>query len=59
MITPAGIEEVAAMHPDVQIHVYNDADHGFSCDARSSYHEPSAVLALERTLAFLRDHGVA
>jgi hypothetical protein len=30
------------------------AGHGFSCDARGSYHEPSARLACERTLAFFR-----
>ena len=28
------------------------ADHGFNCDVRASYDEPSAKLAWERTLAF-------
>jgi carboxymethylenebutenolidase len=30
------------------------ADHGFNCDERASYDEPSAKLARERTLTFLR-----
>lgn len=58
MIPRAGIDEVAAMHPDVVVHVYDDADHGFNCDARASYHEPSATLAQARTLDFFRAAGV-
>ncbi len=38
--------------PDCEIHTY-PAGHGFSCDERGSYHEPSAKLAMERTLAWL------
>jgi carboxymethylenebutenolidase len=37
------------------MHIY-PAGHGFSCDARGSYHEPSARLARERTLEFLKRH---
>ena len=48
-----GIEELARMHPEALIHFY-DADHGFNCDQRGSYDAPSARLARERTLAFLR-----
>jgi carboxymethylenebutenolidase len=59
MIPRDGIDEVAALHPEVAVHVYDDADHGFNCDARASYHEASATLALDRTLAFFRSHGVA
>jgi carboxymethylenebutenolidase len=29
------------------------AGHGFNCDERASYHEPSAALARRRTLDFL------
>lgn len=36
----------------VSIRVY-PADHGFNCDARASYDETAAQLALQRTLAFL------
>jgi len=50
------VETVRAKHPDLPLHVYPEAGHGFSCDARASYHGPSAALALERTLAFLRQH---
>ena len=53
------VAEVAAMHPEIEIHVYDDADHGFNCDARASYHAPSADLASGRTLRFIKDAGVA
>jgi carboxymethylenebutenolidase len=29
---------------------YPDADHGFNCDQRASYHAPSALDAWQRTL---------
>jgi len=48
-------ETVRRIHPEVPVHVY-PAGHGFSCDARGSYHEPSAKLARERSLAFFRQH---
>jgi carboxymethylenebutenolidase len=35
---------------------YAEANHGFNCDARSSYHEASAKDALEKTLAFFGQH---
>jgi carboxymethylenebutenolidase len=49
------VQVVIAAHPTVPVHVY-PAGHGFNCDERASYHEPSARLARERTLAFLRQH---
>lgn len=45
----------AAGHPGVESHFY-PADHGFNCDQRASYHEPSARLARQRTLAFIEQH---
>ena len=48
-------EKVRRIHPTLPVHVY-PAGHGFSCDARGSYHEPSARLARERSLAFFRQH---
>jgi carboxymethylenebutenolidase len=48
-------EKVQRLHPALPVHVY-PAGHGFSCDARASYHEPSARLARERTLAFFRQN---
>jgi carboxymethylenebutenolidase len=51
----AGVREVAAAHPEVEVHVY-PADHGFNCDQRESYDAPSAALAWTRTLAFLSEN---
>lgn len=50
-----GVEKVRAAHPDVPLYIYQ-AGHGFSCDARGSYDQASAELALERTLEFLQTH---
>src|ERR1700733_14491503 len=50
-----GVKEVAAAHPDVEVHIYH-ADHGFNCDQRESYDAPSAKLAWTRTLEFLKKH---
>jgi carboxymethylenebutenolidase len=59
MIPLDGVAAIGERHPDVEIHVYDDADHGFNCDARASYHAESAALAFERTLAFLAAAGVS
>ncbi len=48
-------EKIRAAHPEVPMHIY-PAGHGFNCDERGSYHEPSATLARRRTLEFLRRH---
>jgi carboxymethylenebutenolidase len=40
----------------VQIFTYPAAGHAFNRDASANWHEPSAKLARERTLAFLRKH---
>ena len=53
-----GVQRVADAHPDVRVHVYAGAGHGFSCDARGSHHPLSAAIALGRTLEFLIDAGV-
>ena len=55
-IPMAGVQRVAELHPEVAVHVY-DAGHGFQSDRRTDYHEPSARLARERTLALFRAHG--
>jgi carboxymethylenebutenolidase len=49
-------EKIKAAHPQIPMHIYPAAGHGFSCDQRASYHEPSARLARQRTLDFLRQH---
>jgi carboxymethylenebutenolidase len=54
-IPVAGVREVAAAHPEVEVHIY-PADHGFNCDHRASYDAPSAALAWTRTLDFFAKH---
>ena len=49
------IRDAFARRDDVEIFVYDDADHGFNCDQRGSYHKPSAELARSRALEFFRD----
>ena len=49
-------EKVMKAHPKIPVYVYAGAGHGFNCDQRGSYHEPSARLARERTIEFFRKH---
>ena len=42
--------------PEIDVHIYDGAGHGFNCDARGSYEANSAALALERTLTHLAQH---
>jgi carboxymethylenebutenolidase len=48
-------DTIREAQPTVPMHIY-PAGHGFNCDERGSYHEPSARLARERTIEFLRRH---
>ena len=50
------VDAIRAAHPDVPVHVYGDAGHGFNCDRRGSYHAESAKTARARTLAFFAEH---
>lgn len=50
-IPPEMIEKHRELKPEMDTWVY-PADHGFNCDVRASYDEPSAKLAWDRTLAF-------
>lgn len=50
------VEAVKAARPDIPVHIYEGAGHGFNCDQRGSYHPQAAATARERTLAFLREH---
>lgn len=54
-IPPVHHERIRAAQPAVEMHIY-PAGHGFNCDERASYHEPSARLARTRTLELLRRH---
>ena len=54
-IPMSDVARIKAAHPDVPVWTY-PAGHGFNRDGSSAYHEPSAALARERTLAFLAEH---
>jgi len=58
-IPQSDVEAIRAKRPEVEIHVYPGAQHGFSCDERASYDKASADLAGQRTLAFFAKHLVA
>jgi carboxymethylenebutenolidase len=49
------VEAFRKAHPDVEVQVYK-ANHGFNCDQRGSYDEPSAKVARERSLVFFKKH---
>lgn len=51
----ADVERIKHLLPDVPVYVY-DAEHGFNCDHRSSYHAASAALARQRTVDFFQTH---
>ena len=57
-IPPEAVQKVreAVAGMQAQVHVYADAQHGFNCWARSSYHPASAALAHGRALGFLAEH---
>jgi carboxymethylenebutenolidase len=50
------VETIKQKRPDCEIYVYPIAGHGFHCDERGSFHEPSAKLAWQRTMDFLGKH---
>jgi carboxymethylenebutenolidase len=51
------LRQAAATTPvDTEVVRYAEADHGFNCDARESYHADSAADAWTRTLAWFDKH---
>ena len=50
------VDIIRAKRPDVEIHTYPGAQHGFGCDERASYDEASAGIAKQRSLDFLARH---
>ncbi len=52
----AMVDAVHEAHPDVEIHVYEGAGHGFNCDQRADYHPAAFALARERTMAHFAEH---
>lgn len=49
------IRQFAERQPNMAVHVYEAADHGFNCWARPSFDQKSAAKAEGRTLQFLAD----
>jgi carboxymethylenebutenolidase len=52
-ITMDMVDEIKKKRPECEIYVYDEADHGFHCDERGSYHAESARIAWGRATAFL------
>jgi carboxymethylenebutenolidase len=50
------VETIRSKRPEVEIHVYPGAQHGFHCDERASYDKKSADVAWPRSLAFFARH---
>jgi len=51
------VETIKQKRPDCDIHVYQDAGHGFHCDERGSFHAPSSKTAWGRMLAWIKGGG--
>jgi carboxymethylenebutenolidase len=49
------VEIIKQKRPDCEVYIY-PAGHGFNCDERASFHDASATLAWQRTIAFLDKH---
>ena len=50
------VETIKAKRPDVEVHIYPGAQHGFHCDERGSYDKASADIAWPRSMAFFAKH---
>jgi carboxymethylenebutenolidase len=55
-IPPETVAAIESGRPNGIFHLYEQAGHGFNCDERHEFHAKSASLALQRTLAFFRQH---
>jgi carboxymethylenebutenolidase len=55
-IPMTAVDEIKKKRPESEVYVYDEADHGFHCDERGSYHAESAKIAWGRTMAFLDKH---
>ena len=50
------VHAIAQRWPHIDVHIYEEAGHGFNCAARGRDKESSAALALERTLEHFAQH---
>lgn len=55
-IPMSDVDAVRAAQPDVELFVYQGAQHGFGCDERTSFSAADAALAQARTLEFFARH---
>jgi carboxymethylenebutenolidase len=46
------VETIKTKRPDVEVFIYDGAEHGFNCDERASYNKASADIAWKRSLDF-------
>lgn len=56
LIPSDDIADIRTAYPNVPIHGYPGAGHGFNCDVRASYDPDASALAQERTTAFFGRH---
>ena len=50
------VDTIRAKRPEVEIHVYPGAQHGFNCDERASYDAVNSGIAKQRSLDFFARH---
>jgi len=50
------VELIKAAQPQVEVFVYDNADHGFGCDERATFNADAAALAQQRTNEFFKKH---
>ncbi len=55
-IPMSDVDAVRAAQPDVEVYVYQGAEHGFGCDERGSFSKPDYEAAQQRTLALFAKH---
>jgi carboxymethylenebutenolidase len=55
-IPVSDVELIREAQPNVEIYVYEGAQHGFGCDERASYNAQAYELARQRTLEFFAKH---
>ena len=48
------VETIKAKRPEVEVHIYPGAQHGFHCDERASYNDAAAKTAWPRSMEFLK-----
>ena len=53
-IPMSDVEIIKQKQTGAEIHVYPNAGHGFHCDERASFHQPSADIAWPRSMEFLK-----